>query len=138
MSIKLSEVSDPRLRQRLQEALEGATPLDIPPKPTDATAPRQTPVRPITEAELHDQVEAYCRLRGWYFIHSRMDQRTTVAVGCPDFAIFTDYGRTLFLELKRPGGKATPKQLATIAHLRKLGHMAAIVDNWPDALLLLK
>ena len=94
-------------------------------------------VLPSLEADLHDQVESFCREWGWWYLHSRMDRRTTVAVGALDFCIAKPEGRVLWLELKRRGGKATPAQLATIAHLRKLGHTAEIVDNWADAHALL-
>jgi len=47
MSITLSEIKDPKLRQRLLAALEGATPVRPPPAQTDATAPRQTPKQPL-------------------------------------------------------------------------------------------
>ncbi len=67
-----------------------------------------------------------------------MDRRSTVAVGTPDFAIFMDRGKIVCLECKRPGGKATRKQLETIAHLKHLGHVAAVVDSWEDAETLLR
>lgn len=106
--------------------------------PGQDNAPPEVSSRPLLECDLHDQVETYCRSQGWYYLHSRMDRRTTVTVGAPDFVIFMPQGKTLCLELKRKGGKATKKQLETIAHLRKLGHVAAIADNWEDALLLLR
>ena len=48
MSITLSEIKDPKLRQRLLAALEGATPVRPPPAQTDATAPRKTPKKAIS------------------------------------------------------------------------------------------
>lgn len=95
-------------------------------------------LRPSPESDLDDKVGDYCREHGWYFIRARTDRRSTLAVGTPDYAIFAHGGRTLFLELKRRGGKATTAQLAAIAHLRKLGHMAEVVDNWADALRFLE
>lgn len=93
---------------------------------------------PSEEADLHDEVEKYCRSKGWLYIHPRMDQKSTISTGWPDFSIFMDGGKTVCLELKRPGAKPTHKQLQTLAHLRKLGHLAACVDRWEDALLLLR
>ena len=85
------------------------------------------------ESDLHDKVEDFCRERGWYYIHSRLDRRTTVAVGTPDWLVAKPNGQCVWLELKRRNGKATPAQQAAIAHLRKLGHRAEVVDNWEDA-----
>jgi hypothetical protein len=104
-------------------------------------APTRMPVNaedPIEyESDLHDRIIDYCRAKSYYAVHARMDRRTTVAVGTPDFAIAMPGGRMVWLECKRNGAKATPAQQATIAHLQKLGHIAAVVDNWPDALKLL-
>ena len=89
-----------------------------------------------TEREnvLHDQIEAFCRARGWLYRHDRMDKPTTGTVGFPDFAIFMPGARTVFLECKRPGGKATPQQLASLAHARRLGFVAEIVETMYAAL----
>ena len=104
MSIKLSEVSDPRLRQRLLEALQGATPLDIPPKPTDATAPRQTPARPIL-----NKTERRCRdillARGYspileQAITLRLDQPFTSYR--PDLAYIHPRWGLVLVEVKGP------------------------------------
>jgi VRR-NUC domain len=80
------------------------------------------------ERELHDQIVA----RGWLVCHSRMDMASTVAVGFPDFVIFMPGARTVFLECKRAGGKATTAQLAKLAHARKLGFRAEIVTSMEE------
>ena len=85
------------------------------------------------ERDLHDQIDAYCRERGYLVCHSRMDAPSTVAVGFPDFVVFLPGARSCFLEAKARGGKATTKQLAKLAHARKLGFVAEIVDNIEDA-----
>lgn len=101
----------------------------------DTGAAEQRPqLRPSLEADLHEMVADYCRSRGWYFVHSRLDRRTTTALGVPDYLIFKPLGVVLCLELKRPKGKPTPPQLAAQAHLRRLGHVSEVVDNWLDAL----
>ena len=38
-------------------------------------------------------------------------------------------GRTLYVELKRPGGTATPRQIAVIDRMRRCGQHVEIVDN---------
>ncbi len=96
--------------------------------------PNQTPEREPAkhESDLHDEIIAFCRSKGWYYIHSRTDRPTTNQVGCPDFCIVMDGGRIVFLEVKRPGSKPTPAQAATIAWLRKLGASAHIVHDMQE------
>lgn len=84
------------------------------------------------ESDLRDDLEALCKSRGWLYIRARSDKRSTIAVGWPDFSIFMEHGKSCFLELKRKGGKATTEQLATIAHLKKLGHVAEIVQSMSE------
>lgn len=81
------------------------------------------------EADLHDQIEKECRRRGWPFVHSRMDRRTTTAVGTVDFVIAAGNGRTLWIEAKGAKTKVTREQAATIHWLNTLGHAAAIVHS---------
>lgn len=81
------------------------------------------------ESDLHEQIIELCRERGFYPVHSRMDRRTSQALGVPDFIIALPGGKTLFLECKAKGRKATPEQNAAIAHLKSLGHCAEIVNN---------
>ncbi len=97
-------------------------------------APTRNPVS--LEADLHGQIEQFCRSKGWLCVHSRMDRPSTVAVGMPDFIIAADGGRTYWVEVKRPKGKATPAQLGTIAWLQKLGQTAAICWSMDDFLKL--
>jgi len=120
------------------------------------TPPAETASR---EASLHEEIEDLCRQQGWYYIHSRMDKPSTIGVGTLDFTIFAhptrwlcrrcerivqspdamDGGccsvgyapipRVFCFECKAKGGKATEQQLAAIAFLRKLGHVAEVVFN---------
>ncbi len=46
------------------------------------------------EADLHDQIISYCQRNGWVIVHSRMDMRTTVGVGTPDFVLGAPGGKT--------------------------------------------
>jgi hypothetical protein len=103
MSITLSEIKDPKLRQRLLAALAGATPVRPPPAQTDATAPRQTPKQPLlnkTEQRFRD----YLSVKG---IHPIFEQAITLRLDQPfksyrpDLAVFED-GRLVFWEVKAP------------------------------------
>ena len=138
--MNLSDIKSQSLRARIEDALgaqdirvsdgaDGA--LDLP-ATGDAVA-RHSP-----ESDLDDAVGDYCREHGWYVIRARTDRKSTLAKGTPDYAIFAHGGRTLFLELKRKGGKATTAQQAAVAHLTKLGHLAYVVDNWNEALKMLQ
>lgn len=84
------------------------------------------------ESELHQQIIDECRRREFYFEHCRMDRKTTNGVGSVDFKIAMPGGRTLWIECKRKKSKTTPAQNAVIAHLRKLGHTAAVVWSFQE------
>jgi len=108
-----------------------------PSQPLKAESEKRKAETICRERDLHDQIERLARARGWLVSHARMDRASTIAVGFPDFVIFQPNGRAVFLECKRPGGKATPEQLATLAHARKLGFVAEIVESLDAALAVL-
>ena len=81
------------------------------------------------ERGLHDEIIFECNRRGWLTIHSRMDLPSTVQVGCPDFLILADGGRTFLVEAKSRDGKLRPEQAAWLAWAHKLGHRAAVVRS---------
>lgn len=81
----------------------------------------------IRESDLHEQILQYCKDRCWYVVHSRMDRRSTNAVGTPDFIIATNGGQTFWVEAKSKGKKPTKEQLAAKCWLEKLGHRTHIV-----------
>jgi hypothetical protein len=89
---------------------------------------------PKSESDLHDQITDYCLSRGWYFVHSRMDRRTTNAVGTPDFVIAGPDGVTFWIEAKRKGKKPTTEQLAAGVQLRHFGHRHEIVYTFGEFL----
>jgi hypothetical protein len=86
------------------------------------------------ERDLHDDIEALCKSRGYLYRHDRMDRPTTGQVGWPDWTIFMPGARVVFLECKSRRSKATAEQLSNLAHARKMGFAAHIVDNYSDAL----
>lgn len=49
--------------------------------------------------------------------------------GLPDRMVLLPIGVILFVELKRPGGKARPLQMATHRILRKLGFDVYVIDS---------
>ncbi len=81
---------------------------------------------PDLEADLHDSILDFCKARGWLAIHSRMDKKTTTALGVSDFIIVTPK-TVLFVEAKRKGNKPTPKQRGFLMAVSALG--------WPNAVV---
>lgn len=81
------------------------------------------------EWKLHEQIDAECRRRGWFAVHSRMDKPTTTRCGVPDWAIFADGGRVFIVECKTKSSKLSTAQLGVFAHLEKLGHKPVVVRN---------
>ncbi len=59
-----------------------------------------------------------------------------VVAGVPD-VIVIHAGRCYALEIKAPGGRATPKQLAAIAALREAGAFTAVAEGLDRALAVL-
>ena len=78
---------------------------------------------------LHEQIMDYCNAQWprWRYIHSRTDQKSTVAVGAPDFVLFLPGGRTVLIECKAKGGKFSNEQLAWAKELSVLGHGVHVV-----------
>jgi hypothetical protein len=78
------------------------------------------------EADLHDDIEAYCKGRGWIYRHDRMDRPTTGQVGWPDFVIFGEHPKIFIIEAKAKGGKLTLAQQGVLAWFKKLGWEAQV------------
>lgn len=90
------------------------------------------------ERDIHDEIEQWLRQNGWWYCHSRMDKRTTTARGVPDFICAGPNGITIYVEVKKPGGKLTLEQAGTKCWLQKLGHKHAIVYSLEDFLKAVK
>lgn len=84
------------------------------------------------EGQLHDEILAECRRRGWIALHGRMDVATGRTVGEPDFTILADNGRVLLVEAKSRAGKLRPEQAALHAWARKLGHTVHVVRTFEE------
>jgi hypothetical protein len=90
------------------------------------------------EGELHDQILSDCKRRLWPVCHSRMDARTTTALGCPDFVIAADNGRVFWIECKTAKGKLTPEQMGWRMLLERLGHKFAVCRSFEDFLAVIE
>lgn len=125
MGIRLDQIQDLRLRSKIEQSLLGSPAGHV---GRDSVAlPGGRPAEPARERDLHDDIIDLCRQQGWYYIHSRMDRRSTVQVGAPDFVIALPGGKTVWLECKRKGGKVTTSQQGTLLQLKLLGHIASVV-----------
>lgn len=90
------------------------------------------------EADLHEEILEFCRARQWPVVHSRMDRPATCGVGTPDFVVALPGGATLWVEAKRAGGKPTVAQLAWLAALGRVGHVAGVVRSMPEFVALVR
>ncbi len=88
----------------------------------------------VKEADLHEEIFAECRRRGWIALHGSMAERTCRTLGEPDFVILADGGRVLFVECKTRTGKLSPAQFALKHHAEKLGHTVQVVRSLDEFL----
>lgn len=94
------------------------------------------------ESELHEQIFAECRRRGWIALHGAMSERTHRTAGEPDFVIlrgrtFEMHPTVLFVECKTRTGKLSMEQSAMIHHAKRLGHTIHVVRSFEEFLKLL-
>jgi hypothetical protein len=89
------------------------------------------------ESDLHNEIIAECRRRGWIALHSSMASPTKRNEGEPDFEILADGGRVLLVECKSREGKLSPAQLAFKSQAERLGHAVHIVRSMREFLALL-
>lgn len=86
------------------------------------------------ESKLHDEIIQYCRANGFYYVHSRMDRKSTNGVGTADFIIALPNGVTAWIECKAKNRKQSTEQLAAEAWLKKLGHNYHLVRSLSEFL----
>lgn len=85
-----------------------------------------------SEAEFQRQVVQLAALLGYRVFHT-YDSRKSTGAGFPDL-VLVGRGRVLFAELKRRGGKTTPRQDDWLAALREAGGRAFLwtPDDWDE------
>ncbi len=105
------------------------------------------------EADLHEQIFAECRRRGWIPLHGAMSERTHRTAGEPDFVILAEKDLSGFdedgiehskfepciylVECKTRTGKLSPAQTALHHHANKLGHTVHVVRSMEEFLKLI-
>lgn len=88
---------------------------------------------PVTEKELHRQLSDLLRSMGVPFGHARMDKRSTLAVGYPDFT-FPFGGKFVAWEAKVGKNKLSPEQEAFRRQIEICGGVYRVITNLDEAL----
>lgn len=73
-----------------------------------------------------------------YFTWSRTDKKTTLRPGFPDFAVFLNGHRTVFLEFKSPTGDLSKEQTNAAELLVSLGFFYVVVMTGGEAIHVIK
>lgn len=85
-----------------------------------------------SERDLHSQILAECKRRGWIALHGSMAHVTHRLSGEPDFLILADNSTVLFVEVKSQSGKLTTEQLGFNQWAAKLGHAVYVVRSFEE------
>jgi len=87
----------------------------------------------LSERQIENRIVKYAKDQGWLVIKLN----PTWHKGLPDRMFLLPGGKIVFLELKKPGGRASPLQKYFIAWMKDLGHSAHVVDNYDEAVRIL-
>lgn len=85
------------------------------------------------EREMHKLFANWLRLHGVPFIHARMDKKSTIRRGWPDFTLLWG-GRALCLEFKLPGEGLDPDQIEVHRELTLNGTPVQTVHSVAEAI----
>lgn len=86
-----------------------------------------------TERKMHVEVSRELLRNGVCFIEARMDKRSTIPKGHPDFTCLKN-GYVLLLELKAGGGRLSSDQLDRIGELDKSGNPTTVASSTLEAI----
>lgn len=117
---------------------DAAPSVPIPaPAPPPMPAVDRSKWYPGPEKELHDLFALEMIRLDVSFIHARTDQKSTIAVGWPDFSTFftapDGVTRACFVELKNKAGRTSKDQDECIASLRKLNIPVLVTGDFREA-----
>ena len=90
-----------------------------------------------TEKQLQDQIAGWLEIQGTVVIRSRMDRKTTVAVGTPDL-LMSIRMRPVAMEVKLPGKKLTEEQRNIMLRMTGNGWACYTVRSLDEAILIYK
>lgn len=83
---------------------------------------------PKAEKELQKQIAGYLATRDIFFGQQRMDRKSTMVLGWPDF-VFCYKGHFIALEAKTPVGKQEPEQVIAEAKIEAQGGRYYVVRS---------
>lgn len=99
------------------------------------------------EGDLHDEIIAECKKRGWIYFHGSTAHLTKRTIGEPDFTVlgFVEENwigepqkrrvpKVWFVECKTKTGKLSPEQLGLKLWAEKLGHTIHTIRSLEDFL----
>ena len=94
------------------------------------------------EKELHDWLEAEMHRLGVSYIHGRMDVKSTIRNGWPDFSLFRcgpdGIARVCFVELKNQSGKLSKTQKEVIEEMECRGLPVLVTGDFRAAVEFIK
>jgi len=83
----------------------------------------------ITETDIKNQVKDYLSLRGWF--HFPLTAGIGSYKGIPDRLAIKN-GKTIYIEVKKPGGKQSEHQVEFQADLERAGGEYVLITCWED------
>lgn len=89
------------------------------------------------ERDLQEQIKQDLIARRWYVIGSRFGVKSTMDAGTPDIIAAGPNGVTLWIEVKKKGGKLSEEQTIVRHILLAHGHRYAVVYSFEDYLSLI-
>ena len=96
--------------------------------PQNAATGQESGKARVLEREIHAEIEAWLKSKGAYYVHSRMDIRTTTRRGVPDFLILWS-GSFYAVEVKRPGQKLKMHQIGELCWIEREGGRVGIAHS---------
>ena len=97
-----------------------------------ATIKRKTKVQIPKESEIRAQIKQYLEWQGWFVFYHL--QGLGSYPGLPDIQAVKD-GRTIYIEIKRPGGRQSPGQKKFQQELEAAGGIYIIAREVDDLML---
>jgi hypothetical protein len=81
------------------------------------------------EADLHNDIIAECKRRGFPYRHGSMAHKTKRTPGEPDFDIYLPNGVKLEIECKTEKGELSPAQALFHESIKRLGHVVYVIRS---------
>lgn len=89
--------------------------------------------KPVKESDLQSDIIEHAHIRGWFCQKVQFVGRR----GCQDVVAIRG-GRTVWIEVKRPGKEPTRQQALVAREMKEKGAEVYAVDNLIDAKVILK